>query len=475
MKRKAFSLHPFKRAGLALAIAGLAGCAASNPDSAIDELNQRLVAHGGQPVRYVRSPADEQARADIVRQRLSQPVDMAGAVELAMVNNRSVQSSLAELGVSQAELAQATRIENPAFSFARVTSGDAVEYERAFKIDILGVLFIPWRQEIASRQLERTKLQAAGDIARIALEARKAWINAVAAGQAARYLADVNEAAEASALLAKRMLEAGNFSRLAHAREQVYYADATAQLAHARQAAVEARERLIRLLGLSGQDAQRLTLPARLPDLPASPRDFADSVQQAASRRHDLQRAKFELDGLSRSLGLTRTTRFINALETSYLRNSDKEGHRARGYELELRIPLFDWGDAKVARAEAVYLSAVNKAAEIGIHAESELRGSYHGYRTHYDLAKHYRDQVVPLRKTIAEENLLRYNGMLIGVFELLADAREQVGSVNAYLEALRAFWEADANLAMAETAGSPPESGGTATAISSAPASAGH
>ena len=54
---------------------------------------------------------------------------------------------------------------------------------------------------------------------------------------------------------------------------------------------------------------------------------------------------------------------------------------------------------------------------------------------------------MVPLRKRISEENLLRYNGMLIGVFELLADAREQVSGVITAIEAQRDFWLADAAL----------------------------
>jgi hypothetical protein len=62
-------------------------------------------------------------------------------------------------------------------------------------------------------------------------------------------------------------------------------------------------------------------------------------------------------------------------------------------------------------------------------------------------VARHQRDEVLPLRKTIAEENLLRYNGMLIGVFELLAGSRDQiVGVVNA-IAAEQQFWLADAAL----------------------------
>ena len=110
-------------------------------------------------------------------------------------------------------------------------------------------------------------------------------------------------------------------------------------------------------------------------------------------------------------------------------------------------MPIFDWGGARVAKAESIYMQALNRAAEVAIDARSEVRESYTGYRTAFELARHYRDEVVPLRKLISEENLLRYNGMLISVFELLADAREQVLSVNAYIDALRDFWLAEADL----------------------------
>jgi outer membrane protein TolC len=101
-------------------------------------------------------------------------------------------------------------------------------------------------------------------------------------------------------------------------------------------------------------------------------------------------------------------------------------------------------------------MQAMHRAAQTAIDARSEVRESYSAYRTAYDLAKHYRDEVVPLRKRISEENLLRYNGMLIGVFELLADARDQVASVTASVQALRDYWVAETNLQTAMTTGSP-------------------
>jgi outer membrane protein TolC len=118
-----------------------------------------------------------------------------------------------------------------------------------------------------------------------------------------------------------------------------------------------------------------------------------------------------------------------------------------KGVEIELPLPLFDAGDASRARAQAIYLAALNRTAAVGVQAASQLREADGGYRSAYELARHYRDEIVPLRKEIAQENLLRYNGMLICVFELLADAREQIASVVQAIDAQRDFWLADAAL----------------------------
>jgi outer membrane protein TolC len=147
---------------------------------------------------------------------------------------------------------------------------------------------------------------------------------------------------------------------------------------------------------------------------------------------------------------VTRTNRFLNVFEAGYVNESETGNARKNGYEITLEVPIFDWGSARIARGEAQYRQALARAAEAAVVARSEVRVSYAAYRSAFDLAKHYRDEVVPLRKRIAEETTLRYNAMLIGVFELLADAREQVASVNAAIEATRDFWLADNALQLA-------------------------
>jgi outer membrane protein TolC len=169
-------------------------------------------------------------------------------------------------------------------------------------------------------------------------------------------------------------------------------------------------------------------------------------------KRLDVQMARRSNEALESALGLTKATRVLNVLELGYQNKSVSGEPRANGYVIELELPVFDFGATRLARAEATYMQAVHRTAEVETNARSEVRESYSAYRTSYDLAKHYRDEVVPLSKRISQENLLRYNGMLISVFELLADARAQVASVSGYVEALRDFWVADTNLQTALT-----------------------
>ena len=84
----------------------------------------------------------------------------------------------------------------------------------------------------------------------------------------------------------------------------------------------------------------------------------------------------------------------------------------------------------------------------------SEARDAYRRYRSAYDIAGHYQREVLPLRKIISDETLLRYNAMLIDVFSLLAEARQRIAATIAAIEAKRDFWLATVNLQAAVAGG---------------------
>lgn len=432
---------------IALAALLLGGCATFSEDSGTGKVNDTLSRRGiTQQAPWIKSEADADRAADAVRKLLAQPLTADHAVQIALLNNRGLQASYAELGIAEADLVQAGRLRNPGFSFARKHRADEVEYERAFIFDLMGLLTMPIRTQLERERFELAQGRMAADIMQVAADTRRAWISAIAAQQSAAYAEQVKGAAEAASELARRMVNAGNFSKLDQAREQAFYADAAAQLARARQQALAERERLTRLLGLWGNDIA-YKLPERLPNLPPALRDMTDIERQAMQQRLDVQEAARNAENIANSLGLTKATGYFSVLEAKYIRNSESGKPRQTGYEIELRLPIFDSGSAKLARAENTHRQAVNRAADLAIRARSEVREAYGAWRTSYDLARHYRDEVVPLRARISEETLLRYNGMLMSVFELLAESRQQVGAVINAIEAQRDFWLADTTL----------------------------
>lgn len=433
----------------------LAGCASFSPDGGFGKVSQLTQERTGQGVSLQRSPEDAQTAQNRVAELLQAALTADAAVEVALLNNRGLQAKFGDLGIAESELVRAGRLKNPSLSFGRMSGGGGVEIERTVLFDILGLLTMPMAKEVGQQRFEQAQYQAAYDAVSLAADVRRAYFDAVAAQELAKFYEQVKETADVSNELAKRMLQAGNFNKLAQMREQAFYADATAQLARAQHQAAAQREKLIRLLGLYGEQLN-FRLPQRLPELPKQVLEPQNAEQTAMDKRLDVQMAKRAAEATAKSLHLTNATRMVNVLDVAYKNKSESGAPRANGYEIELELPLFDFGSTRAARAQATYMQAVNRTAEVAVNARSEVREAYSAYRTAYDLAQHYRDEVVPLRKRISEENLLRYNGMLIGVFELLADAREQVAGVTGYVQALRDFWVAETNLQTALTARSP-------------------
>ena len=86
-------------------------------------------------------------------------------------------------------------------------------------------------------------------------------------------------------------------------------------------------------------------------------------------------------------------------------------------------------------------------SGEAGVNARADVRTAWLAYRGAYDVARHARDALVPLAARRSEEQLKLYNGMLLGVFDLVTDATERINAVNAALQAQRNFWLAEVEL----------------------------
>jgi cobalt-zinc-cadmium efflux system outer membrane protein len=66
------------------------------------------------------------------------------------------------------------------------------------------------------------------------------------------------------------------------------------------------------------------------------------------------------------------------------------------------------------------------------------------------DRARFLQNVVLPLRRDVTDETLKMYNGMYVGVFELLQARREEIESTVQWVEAVRDYWKARVQVELA-------------------------
>lgn len=459
----------------------LAGCASFSADHGMGAVASYAGAPLQKEIVALRSDTDVASARDQVQLLIKRSLTADTAVQIALLTNRDLQAEYNLLGEAEAARIRASLPPNPRFSLSRVAGGGALEAEALVALSILSLATLPARTDIASDRFHQAQLRAANATLRVAAETRRAYYEAVAARDLAGFLAQAQSAADAASQLAVKLGEAGTMNKLDQARNQVFYAEMTARLATARQRETSTRERLIRAMGLWGPDLS-FRLPSALPALPARVRTAAAVEREAVLRRVDLQIARMEVAALAKSYGLTNATRFLDVVEVAGIskRVQEPSGDKAteRGVGLDIEVPLFDFGETNVREAEEAYMGAVNRLIAKAVNVRSQAREAYQAYRGSYDIARHYQREVLPLRKIISDETLLRYNAMQIDVFALLAEARERIASTTAAIDAQRDYWLADSNLQAAVLGGGSVDGNlaGTAPgAMAAAPEAAGH
>ncbi len=446
-----FKFKKIKTLVFVTAVIGLSGCTSYDLTQGLGRVNRDANGFAQNELNLAKNKEERDRRLAATTQLLAQPVGQKEAVQLLLANSPAFQALLAQNWAEAASAAQSGRISNPTFAFESVVTGSETELNRFFRFGLLDLITLPQRSAIAKDRVEQAQIRMTAEVVDQVTLVRQAWVQAVAAEQSYKYADQVLASAEVSAELARRMESVGNFNKLTRARHQVFYADAATQMATAKQVAVSRKEELVRLLGLDEAQAKQMSLPERLPNLPKQPMTPEDVAKQVSQERLDIQQAKAALNAAAKAQGLNKVTSLTD-IELSVRRGSVADSSTSsfssrRGYEVGVKLPIFDWGDMQRDVMNAQTLAAANLLESTILSAGSSLRENYAAYRTAYDISVHYKDEVIPLRKVISDENVLRYNGMLIGVFELLADSRDQIGAVTAAIAAEQQFWLADAAL----------------------------
>lgn len=432
-----------------------AGCAKFTDDGGMALVSDNVRREIGRDAMKLSSAEDVRRARERVQSLLAEPLTEEAAVQIALLNNRGLQAAYNDLGVSEAEYVQTSLPPNPAITVGRTFgTGGFVEFGFQLVGNLLAFATLPRKTEIAKREFEEARYRAVATTLSLTVDVRRAYVRAIAAQQRLALLEQARQAADASARMMRQLGETGAANKLDQARVSVFYADLSAQVAQARLSAAGTREALNRILGLWGGDLG-YRLPARLPALPAAADTQADIEVEAMRRRVDLIILRYEIVTLAKSVGFVNATRYLSFLELGLgyrneVETSDSGTQTSKnryGLELGIVIPIFDTGEARTVTAREVYMRAVNRLTERSVNARSEARVAYTTYRATYDIARYYQTRILPLRRQISAEVLLRYNGMLVDVFEVLLEERERISANIASLDALRDYHLAVADL----------------------------
>ena len=433
-------------------VIALAGCAATttsqDPHPANTWLKARMSDAPGLPWPGVQA-TDTHANATSAPLP-DGPLEQDQAVALSLQRSPALAALLAR---SEAQVARERSQARPGligFSIERLTQGDEVEVGRTWSLGLFDLLSWPWRHQAAERRIDAEQQRLARQVLQHVQNVRAQWIQAVAAQQRLAYQADVLRAGTTAGELARRMQQAGHFSAAQTARHEATEIEARLAQAQAQRQALAAREALVRLLGLNGEEATRLQLPDRLPPVPEASHWTANSVEDAARQRRldvRLAEARWQASQADRRDGIARS---LIDLEAAFRRDTSNEAPVKQGPELGIRLVSFDFGAARRQATRLDEQAALAEWQQASLHAESQLRERLADQQATLATAQQAAKVLAPLRKRLLGERLKQYNGMLIGPFELIDEARANVSAVITAFDAQRDFWLADAALVAA-------------------------
>jgi cobalt-zinc-cadmium efflux system outer membrane protein len=377
------------------------------------------------------------------------------SVQVALLNNRSLQAEYEQLAVAQADLVEAGLLKNPVFSGEvrfPTTGGGQPAVVLDVVQDFLSLLMLPSLQARAGAAAAAARARVTGAVMDVALGTRLAYYDYQGAVQTRGMRATVLDATAASYDLAERLRAAGNIRELDLANEHALYGRAKLDLANAELDEAVKRERLTALMGLFGP-AAAFKVAQQLPDLPdavAHPLLSPQEAERAAVERSvDLASMRAEVEVAGRSAGIVNALGWLTDADigVSAERESGKGSPWTVGPSLSVPIPLFDQGQVSGVRAGAALRQAAARYYAEAVEVRSRARSAQQVATGSHDRAAYLKEVLLPLRQRILEQTQLQYNAMQVSAFELLRAKRDEIDTAAEWVEALRDAWKARATL----------------------------
>ena len=423
-----------------LASTALTGCASFDPARDNVAIEQLLAERGSPSLGWDRNGTGQSDA--LILAWLEQPMTVDLAVKTAMLKSPRLQQVYGELGLARADVLEAIQVSNPHVSLSSLALQDGPGSQFTFGVaaPLIDLITLPAKARLARLDYERARYEVAASILGISLDVEAAWYRYIGAQQVSEMRAAVAEALQLSADLAQRFYDAGNITQLQLNRELAAASQARIAAAQASVAARLARLELNSIIGLSADQAGWKTSTV-LP-LPVAQEDDPSDLQRIARASSvDLLAARKGAEFAASAARITRTFRLLGTTTIGYERERDVDRSVIRGPTLDLELPIFNQGGAKVVRAEAKLRLARARLAQIELASGGAIEAATQRVRVMSDIVGIYRQALVPQREIVTRQSQLEQNFALIGQFEVLQAKTQEYDAYQGLLEAVRDYW----------------------------------
>jgi outer membrane protein TolC len=420
----------------------LAGCASVETGQEWTRFQDITREHTKQELVWEKSDEEEEAIRQEVDELLAHGLSRDGAVRIALLNNRPLQSAFEEIGISKSDLVQAGLFSNPSlgaiFRFL-ISSGSGTNIEAEGFFPVSDLWQIPFRKKAAAAQLDATITRVGQMVTETVAEAKRSYDRVYYLMEAKRETEEILE----------RFKEIGD--QVAIRRDFGFMRDLDIYLAQAMVAETEmelvrvegelamARSHLNRILSLGrgqigyeirGEEAEE---PLQLPPL-------EETIEYALNHRLDIQRSRFKVHQAEEELELekTRILRHV-ALGVSYERDPEAGGSDAQvlGPGIDIQLPIFDQNQAQIAKAQYRIRQARKNLQALEGQVREEVTSDLARIHLHQTRVHRFRENIIPLRERAIEYAERWVNAMQLNRLYLLETQRSLFRSRREYIQAL--------------------------------------
>lgn len=444
---------PARLLGLVCPIALLAvmGCASVSPDKRFPDVQSDVLARANARAVWRQGGPEDRAVDDAIAALLARPLSPEDAVQIALFGNSGLQATFEDLGIAQAEVVTAGQLRNPDIAgFFRFPSSppSGLNWNIGVDVWLLDAFLVPIRQKLADASEDQTLRLVTQQVLRLAADTRTAYFALQADTAAVQAREELAEVARLALDLSRTQTEAGNADDLTLASEQAAFQQAQLALLQARSAQRVSLERLRGVMGLTDRPVSwSLVAEAPLPTV-GEPNEES-LIALALESRLDLKAAATEVQRQEYALELTKKW-WLSTVQVGVETEKGSDGQYATGPHFSAELPIFNQRQGEIARQEAVIRQARHREASLQGQARTEIRSALNRVATAREIARMYRDDILPLRQRVLAATQDRYNSMFVGVFELLRARSELTDAQTAFARALQDYWTARVELEFA-------------------------